>query len=60
MAIIDEGNAPWDLAGLKLIIEEAGGRFSNLRGGDWMFKNSDCLASNGLVHDEVLKILNQK
>ena len=43
----------WDLAAPKLIVEEAGGRFTDLRGVDTA-TGGDCLASNGLLHAEAL------
>jgi histidinol-phosphatase len=47
----------WDLAAPKLIVEEAGGRFTDLRGVDTA-TGGDCLASNGLLHAEALGELN--
>lgn len=47
---------PWDIAPMKIIIEEAGGRFSDLSGGTSIY-SGDCLVSNALVHDEILRLL---
>ena len=46
---------PFDMAALVPIVEEAGGRFSSLDGepGIW---NGTALATNSLLHDEVLAI----
>jgi histidinol-phosphatase len=44
------------VAAIQPIVEEAGGRFSNWDGGIDIYK-PDVLASNGKMHDEVLKIL---
>jgi histidinol-phosphatase len=46
----------WDLAAPKLIVEEAGGTLTDLRGVDTA-KGGDCLASNGLLHAEALREL---
>jgi histidinol-phosphatase len=46
----------WDLAAPKIIVEEAGGRFTDFRGAVRADGGSG-LATNGLVHDEVLAIL---
>jgi histidinol-phosphatase len=46
----------WDLAAPKLIVEEAGGRLTSLRGENTA-GGGDCLASNGLLHDEALREL---
>lgn len=55
-AMLEVGVKPWDLAPMKIIAEEAGGRFSDLEGGSSIYSGS-CLVSNGLVHDRVLDIL---
>jgi histidinol-phosphatase len=47
------GGGPWDYAAVKLIVEEAGGRFTDLDGLD-SFSNGSALVSNGLVHDEAI------
>ncbi|HEY2937960.1 MAG TPA: inositol monophosphatase family protein [Gaiellaceae bacterium] len=47
----------WDLAAPKLIVEEAGGVLTDLRGVDTA-AGGDCLASNGLLHAEALAELN--
>lgn len=47
------GGAPWDYAAIKLIVEEAGGRFTDLDGQD-SFRSGHALVTNGLVHGEAL------
>lgn len=47
---------PWDLAPMKIIAEEAGGRFSDLVGGESIYSGS-CLITNGLLHEAALKLL---
>jgi histidinol-phosphatase len=46
----------WDLAAPKIIVEEAGGRFTDF-GGVVRADGGSGLATNGLLHDEVLSIL---
>ena len=46
----------WDLAALQPIVEEAGGRFSDL-GGNARADGGSVVCSNGLLHDEVLAVL---
>jgi histidinol-phosphatase len=46
---------PYDMAALVPIIREAGGLFSTLDGGEGIWSGS-ALATNGLLHDEVLAI----
>jgi histidinol-phosphatase len=43
----------WDLAPLKVIVEEAGGRFTDLAG-TATDDGGSAVSSNGLLHDEVL------
>lgn len=46
---------PWDMAAGGLIVREAGGRVTDVRGGPWRLEGASVLASNGLVHDAVLE-----
>jgi histidinol-phosphatase len=46
----------WDLAAVQLIVEEAGGRFSDF-GGVARPDGGNAVSSNGLLHDEVLAAL---
>jgi histidinol-phosphatase len=54
--MVDYGVHIWDIAGLKVIVEEAGGRFTDWDGGNDL-ERPDCVASNGKFHDEALAIL---
>jgi histidinol-phosphatase len=47
----------WDIAPLQVIVEEAGGRFSDLKGEARPDRGS-ILCSNGLLHDATLELLN--
>lgn len=50
---------PWDIAGIALIIEEAGGRATRIDGSSLRFEDAEqVLFSNGKLHDEFVKILN--
>ena len=46
----------WDLAALQVIVEEAGGRFTDL-GGTPTAAGGSAITSNGRLHDEVLAAL---
>ncbi|MDQ2725154.1 MAG: histidinol phosphatase [Actinomycetota bacterium] len=46
----------WDLAALQVIVEEAGGRFTDLRGAD-RADGGSAVSTNGLLHAEVLELL---
>lgn len=48
---------PWDVAAGVLLVREAGGKVSDLRGGEWRAERSDLLFSNGRVHDTMLEVL---
>jgi len=48
---------PWDVAAGLLIVEEAGGRTSDLSGGPPRRSGFECVASNGSLHEAVLRIL---
>ena len=50
---LDVAGAPWDLAPFVVLVEEAGGRFSDPSGGRSLDVGG-AVYSNGLVHDEVL------
>ena len=45
---------PWDVAAGGLVVREAGGRVTNVRGGPWRLEGPGILASNGRVHDAIL------
>jgi len=47
---------PWDLAACKLLVEEAGGRFTDLDGRPTIYSGT-ALATNGRLHDAVLALL---
>lgn len=57
-ASIDPKPYAWDVAACKVIIEEAGGKVTNFDGKEWSLGDSTAVATNGLLHDEVIKILN--
>ena len=56
---IYEYSNPWDAAAAKVIVEEAGGRVTDLEGNDQRYDKeiNGFIASNGLVHQELLDII---
>jgi histidinol-phosphatase len=52
-AWIEAGVQIWDLAPMKILIEEAGGSFTDLRGRPTI-ASGGCVVSNGLLHAHVL------
>ena len=55
--MIEHGVHAWDIAALVPIVEEAGGKMTNWDG-KLDLERPDILASNGLLHDEALRIMN--
>lgn len=51
--------SPWDFAAGELFVEEAGGRVSTCRGEPLPLGTSGVLATNGLLHEDVLRIVRQ-
>ncbi len=49
--------SPWDTAAGSIVVTEAGGRVSNLSGGPFDMASGHILATNGLIHEEVLSIM---
>jgi myo-inositol-1(or 4)-monophosphatase len=48
----------YDIAAGALILEEAGGKVTDIQGGsDFLVKPCSILASNGQIHDQMLKVL---
>jgi histidinol-phosphatase len=50
------GVSEWDLAAVQVIVEEAGGRFSDFAGDPRIDRRSG-VTSNGLLHDELLEAI---
>ncbi len=55
--MIDPIVAPYDIAATKICVEESGGKLTDFHGIETLY-NKTAIITNGLVHDEVLKILN--
>jgi myo-inositol-1(or 4)-monophosphatase len=50
---------PWDMAAGVLLVQEAGGRFTDFHGKPSSIYAKQVLATNGLVHDKVVEILEE-
>jgi len=48
---------PWDVAAGKLLVEEAGGHLSDFAGQPFDIYGRECLASNGLIHEQMQQVL---
>lgn len=53
----EEGLSPWDVAAGYLMIREAGGRVTDYDGKEYSIYKPPIVASNGLIHEEMLTIL---
>jgi len=53
----EEGLKPWDVAAGALLVEEAGGRVSNYAGGPLSIYVPPIVASNGLLHEQMMHVL---
>jgi myo-inositol-1(or 4)-monophosphatase len=49
----------WDVAAGSILIEEAGGTMSDLRGERWGVRTRKICGSNGLIHEELLGVLKE-
>ena len=54
----EEGLKPWDVAAGALLVEEAGGKVSNYAGRPLDIFSPPVLASNGAIHEEMMRVLN--
>lgn len=47
---------PWDVVAGVALIREAGGKVTNWQGKPWTPKDQAMVSSNGLIHDQIIKI----
>ncbi len=50
---------PWDTAAGFLLVEEAGGRVTDFAGGPFQLNSREVLASNGLIHAELVGLFQE-
>jgi myo-inositol-1(or 4)-monophosphatase len=50
---------PWDWAAGWVLVKEAGGVVTDMRGGSWALGRAEIVASNGLLHPAMLRLLQQ-
>jgi histidinol-phosphatase len=55
--MIDPHVAPYDVASVKICIEESGGVFTDIKGNKSIY-SGNAIVTNGKLHDEVLRVLN--
>ena len=59
MAVLSGYASPWDGAAVKVIVEEAGGKVTDLYGNDQKYDKpiKGLVASNGILHDKLLELV---
>lgn len=57
---IDNYAQLWDFAAFVPIVEEAGGKITGLDGKKLHLNSRGCIITNGLIHDEVVNIVNRE
>jgi len=50
----------WDVAAAKLIVEESEGKTTNLDGKKWNTQDISLVATNGILHNKFIELLNKK
>ena len=53
----ERGISPWDVAAGAVIVTEAGGTVTNMRGGPFHSDDREVLASNGTLHGDLLHVI---
>ena len=53
------GLNPWDMAAGRLLVAEAGGKFSGMHGEPHDLRGPDLLVDNGLIHEEILELFGE-
>ena len=49
----------WDVCAVDALVRAAGGRVTDFEGRPWSIRSQDILASNGLVHEQLLGIIKE-
>jgi myo-inositol-1(or 4)-monophosphatase len=49
---------PWDDAAGMLVLTEAGGKVTDMKGGPYSIYSDEIMATNGLIHKELMDVLN--
>jgi myo-inositol-1(or 4)-monophosphatase len=55
----EDGLSPWDIAAGAVLIQEARGRITNFKDQPLDIYNEQVLATNGLVHEAMMRVLNR-
>lgn len=58
-SFVAPGTHDWDVAAGVLLVREAGGKVTDFKGADWRLGERNIAASNGRVHGQILKAMNE-
>lgn len=58
-AYYEPGLSVWDVAAGAIIVEEAGGKVTDFKGGDGFLEKSEILATNSYIHPNILNYIQQ-
>jgi myo-inositol-1(or 4)-monophosphatase len=59
-AFLDNSSTPWDFAGIALIVREARGKVTDFEGREWEPTSKTFLASNKILHEQILKLIRRR
>ncbi len=61
-ATVFTGTKPWDCAAYALLVTEAGGKVTDLAGKSQRYDRdtNGCIASNGILHDKIVELVQKK
>ncbi len=51
------GNSKWDYAAGALLVQEGGGKITDLHGNPWQFEENYFIASNGVIHADLIEVV---
>lgn len=51
---------PWDTAAASLLVEEAGGKITDIAGASWNLLSPNILVSNGRIHEQMMEVFRRK
>ena len=51
---------PWDCAAGYLMVEEAGGRVTDFSGKEYDVFDKETLATNGLIHEDMIRVIGKR
>lgn len=59
-AMLEAETKIWDIAAVSLIVKEAGGRVTDFEGTPLSYDSTSIIATNGLIHNEILDFFNNE